>query len=142
VRLVVFYDKESGREFQFVTNNFCYAPATIAAIYKKRWQIELLFKRIKQNFQLHYFLGDSENAIRLQLWCTLIADLLLKVVKDKADKKRKWSMANLASLVRLHLGTYINLMKFLINPDKALLNYYDPMDQLQLSLFPKQSRGA
>lgn len=142
VRLVVFYDKESGREFYFVTNNFSYAAATIAAIYKKRWQIELLFKRIKQNFQVHNFLGDSENAIRIQLWCTLIADLLLKVVKDSADKKRKWSMANLASLVRLHLGTYIDLMAFLINPDKSLLHYRDPLDQLQLSLFPNQTRGA
>lgn len=141
-RLVVFYDKVAKREFRFVTNNFTYCATTIADIYKKRWQIELLFKRIKQNFQLHYFLGDSENAIRIQLWCTLIADLLLKVVKDKADRTRKWSMANLASLVRLHLGTYIDLMAFLAHPDKALLHYRDPVDQLQLSLFPKQIRGA
>lgn len=48
--------------------------------------MELLFKRIKQNFQLHYFLRDNENAIRIQLWCTFIADLLLKILKDKADK--------------------------------------------------------
>lgn len=142
VRLVVFQDKETQRQFHFVTNHFTYAAATIAAIYKKRWQIELLFKRIKQNFQLHYFLGDSENAIRIQLWCVLIADLLLKVVKDQVDKKRKWSMANLASLVRLHLGTYIDLRAFLIHPEKALLHYRDPVDRLQLSLFPNQTRGA
>ena len=110
--------------------------------YKQRWQIELLFKRVKQNFQLHYFLGDNQNAIQIQLWSALIADLLLKIIKDKTDKKRKWSMANLAGLVRLHLGTYINLLYFLAEPDKALLNYSDPLDKQQLVLFPMQNRGA
>ena len=119
-----------------------YAPATIADIYKKRWQIELFFKRIKQNFQLHYFLGDNENAIRIQLWSALITDLLIKIIKDKADKARKWSMANLSSLIRLHLGTYIHLRTFLANPEKALLNYKDPLHQQQLSLFANPARGA
>jgi len=141
-RLIHYQDKQTGRLFEFITNNFTYAPATIAHIYKQRWQIELLFKRIKQNFQLHYFLGDNQNAIQIQLWSALIADLLLKIVKDKADKRRRWSMANLAGLVRLHLGTYINLFYFLAEPDKALLNYSDPVDKLQLSLFPQQNRGA
>jgi len=141
-RLVVFYDPIAKRRFHFITNNFTYSASTIAEIYKRRWQIELLFKRIKQNFQLHYFLGDNENAIRIQLWCALIADLLLKVIKDKVEKTRKWSMNSLAGLVRLHLGTYINLYEFLKNPEKALLNYQDPVDKIQLSIFPNQTRGA
>ena len=141
-RLIIFYDAASKKEFQFITNNFNYGASTIADIYKKRWQIELLFKRVKQNFQLHYFLGDSENAIKLQLWCTLIADLLLKIVKDKSDKRRKWSMANLSGLVRLHLGTYIDLFKFLAEPEKALLNYIDPIDKKQLEIFPAKIRGG
>jgi len=141
-RLIVYYDSFSKKQFYFITNNFTYSPVTIADIYKKRWQIELLFKRIKQNFQLHYFLGDSENAIRIQLWSALIADLLLKVVKDKADRKRKWSMSNLAALVRLHLGTYINLFAFLANPEKALLNYQNPLETQQLSIFNSHTRGA
>ena len=141
-RLIIYYDAASQRKFEFITNNFSYAASTIANIYKMRWQIELLFKRIKQNFQLHYFLGDNENAIRIQLWTTLIADLLIKVIKDKADKKRKWSMANLASLIRLHLGTYIKLHEFLANPDKPLIHYEDPIAKTQLSIFPNQTRGA
>ena len=56
---------------------------SVASLYKKRWQIELLFKRMKQNYPLKYFLGDSENAIKIQIWCTLIADLLLKIVKKE-----------------------------------------------------------
>lgn len=141
-RLIIFYDAASGKEFRFITNNFTYGASTIADIYKKRWQIEMIFKRVKQNFQLQYFLGDNENAIRIQLWCTLIADLLIKVIKDKADKKRSWSMANLTGLVRLHLGTYIDLFKFLAAPEKALINYVDPIDKMQLQMFPEHTRGA
>ncbi|MBK7887117.1 MAG: transposase [Bacteroidetes bacterium] len=54
---------------------------------QKRWQIETTFKSIKQNYQLKYFLGDSENAIRIQIWCSLIADLLIKVVKKSVKKE-------------------------------------------------------
>lgn len=108
-RIVVYYDQASGKTFEFLTNNKELSALTIAGIYKRRWQIESLFKRIKQNFQLHNFLGDNQNAIKIQIWCTLIADLLTKVVKDKADKlrKTKWSFSNVAGLIRQHLGTYI-----------------------------------
>lgn len=141
-RLVVFTDPTREEPFQFLTNNFTYSAATIADIYKQRWQIELFFKRIKQNFQLHYFLGDNENAIRIQIWTALIADLLLKVIKDQVQHKRKWSMSNLAAFVRLHLGTYIDLFAFLCNPDKALINYKDPEYTVQLSIFSEKTRGA
>ena len=117
-RLVTFID-DSGKVFEFLTNNFRLMPATIAAIYKKRWQIELLFKRIKQNYPLKYFLGDSENAITIQIWCALIADLLLKIVKK--GSKTNCSFSNLAAMVRLHLMTYIDLFHFLKHPEKALL---------------------
>jgi hypothetical protein len=141
-RLITFRDPVTKKQFQFLTNNLTYCAATIAMIYQLRWQIETLFKRIKGNAQLQYFLGDNENAIRIQIWCTLIADLLLKVIKDQVEKKRKWSMSNLAGLVRLHLGTYINLYAFLAAPEKALLNYEDPIDKRQLSMFSNQPRGA
>ena len=117
-RLITFIDA-SGKVFEFLTNNFKWMPATIAGIYKKRWQIELLFKRIKQNYPLKYFLGDSENAITIQIWCALIADLILKIIKK--GSKAKCSFSNLAAMVRLHLMTYINLFHFLKHPEKALL---------------------
>ena len=140
-RLIIYYDSINQRQLEFITNNLKLPASIIADIYKKRWQIELLFKRIKQNFQLNYFLGDNENAIRIQLWCTFIADLLVKIIKDKTDKKRKWSMANLTGFIRLHLGTYIRLYEFLINPDKALNCYQHPTHP-QISMFPIQIRGA
>jgi len=119
-RLIEYIDKQSGRTFQFITNNRKLKPETIAAIYQQRWQIELLFKRVKQNFPLSYFLGDNANAIKIQIWVCLIADLLIKYLKAKL--KRSWSFANLTSMVRIHLMSYFHLIKFLENPDKALIN--------------------
>jgi hypothetical protein len=117
-RLITYKDPETKMTLEFLTNNFRMAPATIAALYRKRWQIEVLFKRLKQNYPLKYFLGDSENAIQIQIWCSLIADMILKLIKKGAAKK--WSFSNLASMVRLHLMTYIDLNGFLKSPEKAL----------------------
>jgi transposase len=109
-RLVRYRDVSTSEIYEFVTNNLKMSASTIAALYRKRWQIESLFKRMKQNYPLKYFLGDSENAIKIQIWCALIADLLLKIVKKAAAAK--WSFSNLAAMVRLHLMTYINLLVF------------------------------
>ena len=59
---------------------------TIALIYKKRWQIELLFKQLKQNFPLKYFLGDNVNAIEIQIWAAMIANLLITLVRSKINR--------------------------------------------------------
>lgn len=119
-RVIHYYDKEKDEVFYFITNHIQFNPSVIALIYKHRWQIELLFKRLKQNYPVQYFLGDNENAIRIQIWCALIADLLLKFVQSLL--KRPWSFSNLASMVRIHLMTYIHLLKFLEHPDKVLIN--------------------
>ena len=133
-RRITYQDPVSGKKLIFFTNNMQMKAITIADIYKKRWQIECLFKRLKQNYPLKYFLGDNENAIKIQIWRALITDLLIKVVKDKV--KRKWSFSNIAGMIRLHLMTYINLVKFLQNPEKSLKNYRMPHPIYQQSLFP------
>lgn len=115
-RQITFYDKDKDRTFEFLTNNLSLSAQQIADLYKKRWQIELLFKRIKQNFPLKYFLGDNENAIKIQIWCAFIADLLIKLVQ--ARLKRKWAFSNLRSIIRLHLMSYIHLFDFLNNPER------------------------
>ena len=118
-RLVTYKDPLTGKKLEFITNNFRLSPVTVANYYKKRWQIELLFKRIKQNYPLKYFLGDSENAIKIQIWSVLIADLLLKVIKKRSGSRMSFS--NLASMVRLHLMTYMKLFAFLKAPEKELI---------------------
>ena len=133
-RLVQYCDADTGEVFEFVTNNLKMNASTVAALYRKRWQIESLFKRMKQNYPLKYFLGDSENAIKIQIWCSLIADLLLKIVKKAAAAR--WSFSNLAAMVRLHLMTYINIFNFLKSPEKSLLKLFSkpvPENHNQLS---------
>jgi len=118
-RLVTYKDPLTNKTFQFLTNNFRLSPLTIANYYRQRWQIETLFKRLKRNYPLKYFLGDSENATKIQIWSVLIADLLLKVIRKKAGSRMSFS--NLVSLIRLHLMTYMNLEAFLRAPEKELI---------------------
>lgn len=119
-RLIKFYDKENDKHFNFITNNKLLSAKSIALIYKRRWQIELLFKRIKQNYPLRNFLGDNANAIKIQVWCALIADLIIKIIKAKV--KRNWSFSGVSSMIRIHLMSYIKLLKFLDDPDKYIIN--------------------
>jgi hypothetical protein len=116
LRKVRFYDRILKREFEFLTNLFDMRPDLIAAIYKLRWQIELLFKQLKQNFPLKYFLGDNENAIKIQIYCALIANLLMTVIQKTL--KKPWAFSNLVSFCKIHLFNYIHLLLFLENPDK------------------------
>ena len=81
---------------------------------------------------LEYFLGDNENAIKIQIFCALIADLLLKVVT--ANIKRQWAFSNLASLIRLHLMNYTHLAHFLENPEKCKIYQQKYIGQLTLNL--------
>ena len=105
-----------------LTNDFDMDTGTIVAIYRRRWQIESLFKQIKQNFPLRYFYGESENAIKIQIWVTLIANLLLSVFQSLLE--RRWSFSGLATMTRIVLMYYINMDTFFNNPDanmKAML---------------------
>ena len=123
LRKIRFYDRVLKREFEFLTNLFEMRPDLVAAIYKLRWQIELLFKQIKQNFPLKYFLGDNENAIKIQIYCTLIANLLMTIIQKRL--KRSWAFSNLVSFCKIHLFNYIHLLNFLENPDKDWQKTFD-----------------
>lgn len=133
LRRIAWFDHERQKRLVFITNNFDAPAATIAALYKNRWQIETLFKRLKQNFSIKYFLGDSANAVKIQVWVALIAHLILKVVQLQA--KRRWAFSNLAALVRYHLISYIRLFDFLKNPF-ASFEVLTSTDIQQSILFP------
>jgi Transposase DDE domain/Domain of unknown function (DUF4372) len=106
-----------GKVYVFVTNNFTLPASQIATIYKNRWMIELLFKQIKQNFPLRYFWGNSTNAIKMQVYCVLIAQLLMVVIRKKAATKK--SFANMITVIRLHLMSYVALLDFIKDSYKA-----------------------
>lgn len=135
-RMVSYRDLRTGKHFYFITNNFELSPLTIANYYRQRWQIETFFKRIKQNYPVQYFLGDNENAIKIQIWCALIADLLLKVIKRGTCSTMAFS--NIVSLVKLHLMTYMDIESFLKSPEKSLLRKIQQQKTTLISpsLFP------
>jgi hypothetical protein len=114
LRRVVVWDAVGDREIVLLTNLMEFGSTTIAAIYKDRWEIELFFKALKQNLKVKSFVGTSENALRIQIWTALIAILLLKWVHHLS--KAKWSLSNLASMLRLNLFTYRDLSAWLDNP--------------------------
>lgn len=132
LRRVAFYHAEQDRVYEFISNNFELPADKIAEIYKQRWQIETLFKRLKQNFPLKYFLGDNQNAIEIQIWVSLIISLIMLVIQRKA--KRKWAFSNMMSVIRYHLMTYIDLFKFLKKPEGHWIDLNN-INQKQLSLF-------
>lgn len=105
------YKADDGRIYVFITNNLKISASEVARIYKYRWMIELLFKQIKQNFPLRYFWGDSQNAIKVQIYCVLIAQLLMVVLRKKSETKK--SFANMITVIRLHLMSYVELLSFL-----------------------------
>jgi len=133
-RRIAYWDCENQRLFVFLTNNFKMKAEEIALIYKKRWQIELLFKQLKQNFPLKYFLGDNQNAIEIQIWMAMLANLLITLIRSKI--KRKWAFSNIVSVIRQQLMSYINIYKFLENPENCWLSIIkEQKNKYQNSLF-------
>lgn len=133
LRRVVYYDKEKDRIFQFLTNIFTMDAEQIGQLYKMRWQIELLFKQIKQNFPLKYFLGDNDNAIKIQIWCTLIANLLFTIVRKNI--KRKISFSNLVSFARQHLFSYNKLTDLIEKTEREWRKKHNDKPVIQPALF-------
>ncbi len=101
---------------RLLTNDLETPYEEIVAIYDARWDIETLYKQLKQNFPLRYFYGESANAIKIQIWVTLIANLLLMLLQKSTA--RSWSFSGLATMVRIMLMYYINVQGFLEHPEK------------------------
>ena len=120
-RIVTYVDFKKSKQprlISLLTNDFGMRPETIVDIYRRRWQIESLFKQIKQNFPLRYFYGESANAIKIQIWVTLIANLLLSLLQSSLE--RRWSFSGLATMVRIVLMYYLNMNTFFNKPDEDL----------------------
>ena len=124
----------------FVTNDFGTSANDIGELYRRRWQVETLYKRMKGNFPLKYFLGDSANEIEIQVWATMIAWLLLMVIK-KYVTRRKWSFSNMVTEVRILINAYIDIRVFLNDPNcmwRSLIAERERLKkELQNDLFPE-----
>jgi hypothetical protein len=115
LRLICSTDPATGKEYHFITNNFDLQAATIADLYKERWQIEIFFKWIKQNLKVKTFLGTTPNAVLTQLWIALCVYLLLSFLKFKA--KLGQSLTTLLRLLQLNLFEQRSLIELLKPPD-------------------------
>ena len=111
---VVVWDEAHNRIISLLTNHLTFGATTISDIYKDRWEIEIFFKTLKQHLKIKTFIGTSENALRIQIWTALIALLLLKYLHHLS--RFGWSMSNLATMLRLNLFTYRDLLKWLHDP--------------------------
>lgn len=134
-RIITYVDINKCKLISLLTNDMDSDPNEIIAIYRKRWEIELLFKQIKQNFPLKYFYGESANAIKIQIWVTLIANLLLMVMQKRLE--RTWSFSGLATMVRIALMYYVDFYSLFNNPEKDWENMViiDENPPPQLTLF-------
>ena len=115
-RIITHVNVPKHKLISLLTNDMESDPDEIIAIYHQRWEIELLFKQIKQNFPLKYFYGESANAIKIQIWVTLIANILLMVMRKRLT--RPWSFSGLATMMRITLMYYVDFYSLFNNPEK------------------------
>ena len=134
---LVYYRDEQGRRFKFITNNWEITAEEVALIYKYRWTIETTFKKLKQNFQLRFFYSDTENGIKTQVWCTLIAHLLLNVIRVMSKSKKAFS--TVAALIRIHLISHLDLKWVVTEGRRAYIKRRKSLNRgptvIQTSLF-------
>lgn len=134
VRLVSYADPESGEILEFITNLKGLDALTIALLYKNRWVIEVLFKQIKQNFELKYFLSDSENGIKIQIWVALILNLLFTVLHKRIKEAEDFS--TMVMVAAKNLCSYVSLEKFLIHTQAYYKSIFQKdLQNMQTHLF-------
>lgn len=134
-RIITHVDTKKRKLISLLTNDMDSEPNDIIVIYRQRWEIELLFKQIKQNFPLKYVYGESANVIKIQIWVTLIANLLLMIMQKRFI--RPWSFSGLATMIRITLMYYVDFYSFFNNPEKDWENMVilDENPPPQLTLF-------
>jgi len=107
-------DPKTGEEIEIITNNLDLGASTISGIYRERWQIEEFFRLLKQNLKIKSFVGTNENALLTQVWTALTALLLLRWLHFMSSAG--WSFSTLASMLRMNLFTYRDLLDWLRDP--------------------------
>jgi hypothetical protein len=145
LRLIKVYKQDENKVIEIITNQLDWTARTIADLYKKRWDIELFFKAMKQNLQIKTFVGTSENAVKSQIFVALISYLLLQLIKRfSCDKKTAFS--NFCEKVRICLMHYLTI-DYVCNDLKPIVKkvekqniktlFEKDISALQTSLFTK-----
>jgi len=129
LRRIRFKDPESGKTLIFLTNNTVLPALTICALYKSRWQVELFFKWIKQHLRIKHFLGNSENAVKTQVWCAVATYVLIAIVKK--DLQLDASLYTLLQILSVTVFEKMPLQQALTENAPPAIN---PVDSNQLNL--------
>lgn len=124
LRIVKVYNEENDQYLTLLTNNMSWTANTISELYKARWDVEVFFKHLRQLFRVKSFVGTSANAVRIQMWTSLIAMMLLRHFKKLA--KFNWHLSNLITFMRINLFVKIDLYAWL---DKPLIETQKPPPQ-------------
>lgn len=114
LRVVKVYDAENDQYLFLLTNQMSWTADTISQLYKARWDVEVFFKHLKQLFRIKSFVGTSANAVRIQMWSSMICMLLIRYLKLKADYK--WHLSNLITFLRMNIFVKINLWNWIDKP--------------------------
>jgi transposase len=118
LRRISFRDPETGKHLVFLTNNFLLSAAMIAALYKKRWAVELFFKWIKQNLRIKHFYGTSENAVKTQIWIAVCVYVLVAIIKK--DLALNVSLYTFLQVLSVHAFEKTQLDRVFLDSDDNL----------------------
>jgi len=123
IRRILYLDPESGRTFIFFTNALNINPLKVAELYHNRWQIELFFKWLKQHLKVKKFWGQTENAVRIQIYTAVTAYCMMAIVQKKMDVQR--SIYEMLQLVSVSLTDTVELKTLFCKPNCNIVNEPD-----------------
>ena len=123
IRRILYLDPESGRTFIFFTNALDINPLKVAELYHNRWQIELFFKWLKQHLKVKKFWGQTENAVRIQIYTAVTAYCMMAIVQKKMDAQR--SIYEMLQLVSVSLTDTVELKTLFCKPNCNIVNEPD-----------------
>ena len=129
LRRVKYHDTQTGKTFNFLTNNFAISAQTVADLYRNRWQVELFFKWIKQHLRIKSFFGTSENAVKSQIWIAISVYVLVAIIKKRLDLKA--DLYTILQVLSLTLFEKTSLEQILIG-DGCTNKNQDTANQLNL----------
>jgi DDE family transposase/uncharacterized protein DUF4372 len=126
LRKIRIFDKENGVMLVLLTNNFLAAPEVIAQLYRRRWQVELFFKWMKQHLRVRAFYGRSQNAVRCQIWCAICAYLLVAIFKKQTGIEQ--SLNEILQICSVNIFEQVPAMEIFANKTEALTSSQNEND--------------
>jgi hypothetical protein len=137
-RMIVYKDPATGNVLRFLSNMFGYGAMSVVLLFKYRWSIEVLFKRLKQNFELSYFFSDSAEGIKSQVWIAMIANLIFTVIEKQVKECEQFT--TIVGMASGNMGSYVCFVTIL--KSSSIRPAEQKEEKVQLDLFAKPEGGG